>query len=359
MNLYFHIQMRGQYSLSPLLIPLLLCTSLTSALSSVHTVNGSDTQGLEVHNASLRTPLKMSADSPVHHHLIAKEGTSTVIECNINASQHGDIVWFNSKGHPLGEVEGGGKWLISSSGALNITSVAFADRGRYTCMYPNGNGSSFYTVTLRVTFTSGDMGIYYVIVCLVTFTITLILNITRLCMMSSHLRKTEKAINEFFRMEGAEKLQKAFEIAKRIPIITSAKTLELAKVTQFKTMEFARYIEELARSIPLPPLIFNCRAFMEEMFEAVRIDDPDQVGKENCVSIYTIGPEMARSGSPAGDSEDSSVHGQEIAVNVSVHPQFETQSFHTTHSQDSGHMVSQEEVICTLDPEKTPEAIIV
>lgn len=99
------------------------------------------------------------------------------------------------------------------------------------------------------------MSIYYMIVCLVAFAITLILNITRLCMMSSHLRKTEKAINEFFRTEGAEKLQKAFEIAKRIPIITSAKTLELAKVTQFKTMEFARYIEELARSIPLPPLI--------------------------------------------------------------------------------------------------------
>ena len=31
--------------------------------------------------------------------------------------------------------------------------------------------------------------------------------------------------NEFFRTEGAEKLQKAFEIAKRIPIITSANPL--------------------------------------------------------------------------------------------------------------------------------------
>lgn len=200
------------------------------------------------------------------------------------------------------------------------------------------------------------MSIYYMIVCLVTFTITLILNITRLCMMSSHLRKTEKAINEFFRTEGAEKLQKAFEIAKRIPIITSAKTLELAKVTQFKTMEFARYIEELARSIPLPPLIFNCRAFMEEMFEAVKLDDPDQMEKEHGSGIYTISPDMARSGSPAGDSEDGSVQGQEIAVNVSVHPQCETLSINTNHSQECSPVVCPEEVISIVDQDRATEA---
>lgn len=72
------------------------------------------------------------------------------------------------------------------------------------------------------------------------------------------------AINDFFRTEGTEKLQKAFDIAKSIPIVTSAKTVEFAKVTQFKTLEFARHIEELARSIPLPPLILNCRSFTEE-----------------------------------------------------------------------------------------------
>ncbi|XP_053574675.1 microfibril-associated glycoprotein 3 [Bombina bombina] len=346
--------MRGSFSLWFFLSPMLLGIGLATAIS----INGSDSQGLKPNNASFQTPLQISANSPAHRDLIAKEGSSTVIECNINATEHGDIVWFNSKGHPLGELEGG-KWLISSNGALNITSVTFADRGRYTCMCPNGNGTSFYTVTLRVTYTSGDMGIYYMIVCLVTFTITLILNITRLCMMSSHLRKTEKAINEFFRTEGAEKLQKAFEIAKRIPIITSAKTLELAKVTQFKTMEFARYIEELARSIPLPPLIFNCRAFMEEMFEAVRLDDPDHVDKDHCGGIYTIGPEMLRSGSPAGDSEDSSIQGQEIAVNVSVHPQCETQSINTNHSQDSGQIVvSPEEVVSMLDSEREAEPTI-
>lgn len=332
-------------------LPLLL---LAAVLSSAQILPNT-THLLTLHNASVHVQLQISANSPAHRDQIAKEGSSTVIECHLNASQNGDVVWYNSKGHPLGEVEGGGKWLISSSGALNITSVSFADRGRYTCMCPAGNATSYYTVTLRVTYTSGDMGIYYMIVCLVTFTITLILNITRLCMMSSHLRKTEKAINEFFRTEGAEKLQKAFEIAKRIPIITSAKTLELAKVTQFKTMEFARYIEELARSIPLPPLIFNCRAFMEEMFEAVRLDDPDQVEKDHVAGIYTISPAMNRSGSPTGDSEDSSVQGQEIAVNVSVHPQCETQSIHTNNSQECGQSVCLEEVITVVEEDSPPE----
>ncbi|CAN2387323.1 Immunoglobulin C-2 Type [Pristimantis euphronides] len=332
-------------------LPLFL---LAGALSSAH-ILPNNTHLLSPHNVSLHAQLQISANSPAHRDQIAKEGSSTVIECNLNASQNGDVVWFNSKGRPLGEPEGGGKWLISSSGALNITSVTFADRGRYTCMCPGGNTTSYYTITLRVTFTSGDMGIYYVVICLVTFTITLILNITRLCMMSSHLRKTEKAINEFFRTEGAEKLQKAFEIAKRIPIITSTKTLELAKVTQFKTMEFARYIEELARSIPLPPLIFNCRAFMEEMFEAVRLEDPDQVGKDHVGGIYTISPGINRSGSPVSDSEDGSVQGQEIAVNVSVHPQCETQSIHTNHSQECAQSACLEEVVTVVDQDAPPE----
>ncbi|XP_069754575.1 microfibril-associated glycoprotein 3-like [Narcine bancroftii] len=271
---------------------------------------------------------------PTHHDLIVKEGTSVLIECNVNSSQFYNILWYNSKGSLLKETsETVGKWLILDTGELNITSVTFADRGRYTCIATNAHGTLSYTVTLRVVFTTGDMGIYYMIVCLIAFSIIMILNITRLCMMSSHLRKTEKAINDFFKMEGAEKLQKAFEIAKRIPIITSAKTLELAKVTQFKTMEFARYIEELARSIPLPPLILNCRAFVEEIIEAVRMDDAEHVTDEEnkegqavgCNEIYTIGSEMQRSCSPAGESDDSYTHEecQEIAVQVSVHSQSE------------------------------------
>lgn len=233
-------------------------------------------------------------------------------------------------------------------GVLNITSIEFADRGKYTCMASNVHGSSNCTVTLRVVFTNGDMGVYYMVVCLVTFTIIMALNVTRLCMMSSHLKKTEKAINEFFRTEGAEKLQKAFEIAKRIPIITSAKTLELAKVTQFKTMEFARYIEELARSIPLPPLIMNCRTFMEEILEVVGVEEMRHTfvrqAPEGCREpgaaaaavvggaimggrdVFTVLQERAgrreRSESPAADSDNSSVQEQpqHIAIQVSVHP---------------------------------------
>lgn len=218
-------------------------------------------------------------------------------------------------------------------GLLNITKVSFSDRGKYTCVASNIYGTVNNTVTLRVIFTSGDMGVYYMVVCLVAFTIVMILNITRLCMMSSHLKKTEKAINEFFRTEGAEKLQKAFEIAKRIPIITSAKTLELAKVTQFKTMEFARYIEELARSVPLPPLIMNCRTIMEEIMEVVGLEEQGQnfvrhtqEGQEatDRDEVYTIPNSLKRSDSPTADSDASSLPEQppqQIAIKVSVHPQ--------------------------------------
>ncbi|KAL4683936.1 hypothetical protein H8959_021630 [Pygathrix nigripes] len=304
------------------------------------------------YNASFPSSFELSASSHSDDDvIIAKEGTSVSIECLLTASHYEDVHWHNSKGQQLDGRGRGGKWLVSDN-FLNITNVAFDDRGLYTCFVTSPIRAS-YSVTLRVIFTSGDMSVYYMIVCLIAFTITLILNVTRLCMMSSHLRKTEKAINEFFRTEGAEKLQKAFEIAKRIPIITSAKTLELAKVTQFKTMEFARYIEELARSVPLPPLILNCRAFVEEMFEAVRVDDPDDLGeriKERPAlnaqgGIYVINPEMGRSNSPGGDSDDGSLNeqGQEIAVQVSVHLQSETKSI-DTESQGSSHFSPPDEI---------------
>ncbi|KFV06527.1 Microfibrillar-associated protein 3-like, partial [Pterocles gutturalis] len=263
--------------------------------------------------------------------IIVKEGSSALIDCNVQGSPSPRYQWYNSNGHLLQEEENKGKWWFLDNGLLNITSVSFEDRGKYTCVASNMYGSVNNTVTLRVVFTSGDMGIYYMIVCLVAFTIVMILNITRLCMMSSHLKKTEKAINEFFRTEGAEKLQKAFEIAKRIPIITSAKTLELAKVTQFKTMEFARYIEELARSVPLPPLIMNCRTIMEEIMEVVGLEEQGQnfvrqtaEGQETTETdeLYMIPNALKRSDSPTADSDASSLHEppQQIAIKVSVHP---------------------------------------
>ncbi|XP_077444962.1 microfibrillar-associated protein 3-like [Stigmatopora argus] len=275
--------------------------------------------------------------------LIAREGSCVLINCNVSGDPFPSIKWFNSHSEPV-DTDGGGKWLLLENGILNISGVEFADRGKYTCVASNAHGASNCTVTLRVVITKGDMGVYYMVVCLVTFTIIMVLNVTRLCMMSSHLKKTEKAINEFFRTEGAEKLQKAFEIAKRIPIITSAKTLELAKVTQFKTMELARYIEELARSIPLPPLIMNCRTFVEEILEVVGVEEmrhtflrqgPAAAGDGEGEVPARRPPRAespsgreeppARCESPAADSDNSSVQDQprHMAIQVSVHPRLE------------------------------------
>ncbi|XP_017288227.1 microfibrillar-associated protein 3-like [Kryptolebias marmoratus] len=199
---------------------------------------------------------------PPSRYIVVKEGSNALIGCNVTGQQD-EVRWFNSDG-PLVNDDAGGKWQIQENGVLNITAVSFKDRGRYTCVASSAVGlTRNYTVTVRVAYTDSGLGVYFVIVCLVAFTITIILNVARLCMVSSHLKETEKAINEFFRTEGAEKLQQAFEVAKRIPIITSEKTVEFARVTQCKTMELARHIEELARSIPLPPLILNCRTSAE------------------------------------------------------------------------------------------------
>ncbi|XP_028657843.1 microfibrillar-associated protein 3-like [Erpetoichthys calabaricus] len=309
-----------------------------------------------------RAPLSISRI----HQIIAREGNSALIDCNVTGDPIPHFQWYNSNGNLLDSGENG-KWWILDNGILNITSITFDDRGKYTCVATNVHGSTNYTVTLRVVFTTGDMGIYYMIVCLVAFTIVLVLNITRLCMMSSHLKKTEKAINEFFRTEGAEKLQKAFEIAKRIPIITSAKTLELAKVTQFKTMEFARYIEELAKSVPLPPLIMNCRTFMEEIMEVVGIEEQrhtfvkqaperrDEGTDSGGSDVYTIPNSLKRSESLTGDSDDASLqdHPQHIAIKVSVHPlsgktsSLDTQSEHSVQSD-------AKEVLTLTEPELPP-----
>lgn len=328
----------------------LVVSAIVPAAFLLEDVGINEVDPIRANQSSFNSSFSPRFELPAGDLIIAKEGTSVLIKCLLEVNHFEDVHWYNSKGQQLDDGGRGGKWLVSGN-FLNITNVAFDDRGLYTCIVISPIHAS-YSVTLRVIFTSGDMSIYYMIVCLIAFTITLILNVTRLCMMSSHLRKTEKAINEFFRTEGAEKLQKAFEIAKRIPIITSAKTLELAKVTQFKTMEFARYIEELARSVPLPPLILNCRAFVEEMFEAVRMDDPDERGERvkeipalNAQSsIYVINSEMGRSESLGGDSDDGSLNeqGQEIAVQVSVHLQSETKSIETD-SQDSSHFCPPED----------------
>ncbi|XP_049598055.1 microfibrillar-associated protein 3-like [Syngnathus scovelli] len=212
--------------------------------------------------------------------VVLKEGTDARIECNVTGVG-GNVTWYGPGGRL--PVEGpGGKWRIEQSGGLNISVVSFQDRGRYTCVWEDGGN---YSVTVRVAYTHSGLGVYYVAVCLATFSVTMVLNVALLGMVRSHLKKTERAVNEFFRTEGAEKLQKALEIARRIPIITSAKTLELAKVTQYKTKEFARHMEELARSVPLPPLLLNCRAGADEVGNA----EPPRSGRE-----------AAGDGAPAG-----------------------------------------------------------
>ncbi|XP_017347355.1 microfibril-associated glycoprotein 3 [Ictalurus punctatus] len=207
--------------------------------------------------------VKDLSDLPSLGIISVKEGASVVIKCNAS-ELHEHIAWYDSKGHVLNGEDSGGDRVTVHKDSLNISSVSFEDRGRYTCISLNSESISNYTVTLRVSYTYSGLGFYYIIVCLVTFTITIILNMTRLCMINTHLRKTERAINDFFRTDGAEKLQKALEVAKRIPIVTSMKTLELAKVTQFKTLELAKQMEELARSVPLPPLILTCTTAVDE-----------------------------------------------------------------------------------------------
>ncbi|XP_042355209.1 microfibrillar-associated protein 3-like [Plectropomus leopardus] len=288
---------------------LLLTVLLLGGLAAEGTQNGSETEAV----SSVRL-----ASVPSNRDIVVKEGSSMLIKCNVTGV-YDKVKWYNSKG-PLQDEDTGGKWQIQEEGVLNITVVSFEDRGRYTCVASSGAGvTKNYTVTLRVAHTDSGLGLYYVIVCLVAFTITMILNVARLCMVSKHLKKTERAINEFFRTEGAEKLQKAFEVAKRIPIITSAKTLELAKVTQYKTMEFARHMEDLARSVPLPPLILNCRTFAEDVVKTGN-QGPQKVegsvsthrqadkngeeeGKEVCQALLSSG----------GNNEGS------IDVKVSVH----------------------------------------
>ncbi|KAM7374024.1 hypothetical protein PAMP_006701 [Pampus punctatissimus] len=263
------------------------------------------------------------ADVPSSRAIVVKEGSNTLIECNVTEG-YDDIKWYNSKG-PLSGDNAGGKWQIQEKGALNITEISYEDRGRYTCVASSGTGrTANYTVTVRVAHTDSGLGLYYVIVCLVTFTITMILNVARLCMVSSHLKKTERAINEFFRTDGAEKLQKAFEVAKRIPIVTSAKTLELAKVTQFKTMEFARHIEELARSVPLPPLILNCRTSVE----TVNLGPAEQVERKGSGNRQAIGPPCSNGEEEEEEEEVCQVllssegrrnDGSSVDIKVSVH----------------------------------------
>uniref|UniRef100_A0A3B5ML87 Microfibril-associated glycoprotein 3 n=1 Tax=Xiphophorus couchianus TaxID=32473 RepID=A0A3B5ML87_9TELE len=138
------------------------------------------------HNDSEAGSVTELAPVASSRYILAKEGSSTLIECNVTEVQE-DVRWYNSKGLLLGEEEGG-KWQIQERGALNISAVSFEDRGRYTCVASTGIGlTRNYTVILRVAYTNSGLGLYFVIVCLVAFAITMVLNVARLCMIKTFL----------------------------------------------------------------------------------------------------------------------------------------------------------------------------
>lgn len=73
------------------------------------------TVAFETSNASLLAVSQALVSSPAHHDIIAKEGTSTVIECKLNISQLEYVLWYNSRGHLLEEKDEGelSCWFLS------------------------------------------------------------------------------------------------------------------------------------------------------------------------------------------------------------------------------------------------------
>lgn len=65
------------------------------------------TVAFESFNASLHMVPQALISSPAHHDLIAKEGTSILIECKLNISRYEYILWYNSRGHLLEQEDEG------------------------------------------------------------------------------------------------------------------------------------------------------------------------------------------------------------------------------------------------------------
>lgn len=87
-----------------------ICCSITCILVILVMVESGDAHIDPGRNKSL-LPVKGLADLPALRDITVKEGSSTLIECNITGS-HNDILWYNSKGHILDE-ERGGKYAYS------------------------------------------------------------------------------------------------------------------------------------------------------------------------------------------------------------------------------------------------------
>lgn len=88
----------------------LLILTVSADLSiglTLENVASNGTLAFESFNASLHPVPQALASSPAHHDIIAKEGTSILIECKVNISQYEYILWYNSKGHLLQQKDEG------------------------------------------------------------------------------------------------------------------------------------------------------------------------------------------------------------------------------------------------------------
>jgi len=92
--------------LSYCLLILTVSADLTIGLT-LENVASNGTLASESFNTSLHPVPQALASSPAHHDIIAKEGTSILIECKVNISQYEYILWYNSKGHLLQQKDEG------------------------------------------------------------------------------------------------------------------------------------------------------------------------------------------------------------------------------------------------------------
>lgn len=88
----------------------LLILTVSAGLSAGFTVENvafNTTVAFRSFNASLHAVSQALISSPAHHDIIAKEGSSILIECKLNISQYEHILWYNSRGHLLEQKDEG------------------------------------------------------------------------------------------------------------------------------------------------------------------------------------------------------------------------------------------------------------
>lgn len=87
---------------------LILTVSVDLSLGfTLENVASNGTSAFGSFNTSLHPVPQALLSSPAHHDIIAKEGTSILIECKLNISQYEYILWYNSRGHLLEQKDEG------------------------------------------------------------------------------------------------------------------------------------------------------------------------------------------------------------------------------------------------------------